>query len=57
MAGRGLDRVVEVDAPTMQQSVAWELALRAIHILEVWPALASCCRHSGPGNGSSTCFG
>lgn len=35
MAGRGLDRLVDVDAPTMKQSVAWELALRAIHIREV----------------------
>jgi hypothetical protein len=35
MAGRGQDRLVDVDAPTMKQSVAWELALRVIHIREV----------------------
>jgi hypothetical protein len=35
MAGRGMDRLVDIDAPTMKQSVAWELALRAIHIREV----------------------
>jgi hypothetical protein len=35
MAGRGQDRLVDVDAPTMKQSVAWELALRVIHIKEV----------------------
>ena len=35
MAGRGMDRLVDIDAPTMKQSVAWELALRVIHIREV----------------------
>jgi hypothetical protein len=35
MAGRGQDRLVDLDAPTMKQSVAWELALRVIHIREV----------------------
>ncbi len=35
VAGRGLERMVEIDPPTMKQSVAWELAMRAIHIREV----------------------
>lgn len=35
MAGRGMDRLVDIDAPAMKQSVAWELALRVIHIREV----------------------
>lgn len=34
-AGKGQDSVVDLDPPTMRQSVAWELALRTIRMKEV----------------------
>lgn len=46
-AGRGHDRQVDVDVPNMRQSVAWELALRAIRIKETAKAAAALKAASG----------